>query len=84
MSGFNRFRNVDKPLEDEKNSQLDVFMNIAGFLRPKFTLMENVVDILNFRDLPGVIVDAVTKVASLDLNNRVFLESGKPLVKKWS
>ncbi|XP_073139709.1 DNA (cytosine-5)-methyltransferase CMT3-like [Henckelia pumila] len=48
ISGFNRFRNTDKPLEDSKNRQLLVFMDIVAYLRPKFVLMENVVDIVKF------------------------------------
>ncbi|KZV43016.1 DNA (cytosine-5)-methyltransferase CMT3 [Dorcoceras hygrometricum] len=48
ISGFNRFRNKDKPLEDSKNRQLLVFMDIVAYLRPKFVLMENVVDLVKF------------------------------------
>ncbi|GER45180.1 cytosine-specific methyltransferase, partial [Striga asiatica] len=48
ISGFNRFRNKEAPLEDPKNKQLNVFMDIVDYLRPKFLLMENVVDILKF------------------------------------
>ncbi|GER57395.1 DNA (Cytosine-5)-methyltransferase [Striga asiatica] len=48
ISGFNRFRNTKAPLEDPKNKQLIVFMDIVDYLRPKFVLMENVVDILKF------------------------------------
>ncbi|XP_043691598.1 DNA (cytosine-5)-methyltransferase CMT3-like [Telopea speciosissima] len=48
ISGFNRFRNKDAPLKDTKNHQLVVFMDIVKFLKPKFVLMENVVDILKF------------------------------------
>ncbi|KAK2972840.1 hypothetical protein RJ640_028368 [Escallonia rubra] len=48
ISGYNRFRNVDSPLEDERNHQIVVFMDIINFLRPKYVLMENVVDILRF------------------------------------
>lgn len=48
LSGHNRFRNEDEPLEDEKNKQLLVFMEIVEFLRPRFVLMENVVDMLKF------------------------------------
>ncbi|KAJ3696763.1 hypothetical protein LUZ61_000468 [Rhynchospora tenuis] len=48
ISGFNRFRNGENPLEDEKNRQLVVFMSIVDYLKPKFVLMENVVDILKF------------------------------------
>ncbi|GFP96116.1 DNA (cytosine-5)-methyltransferase 1 [Phtheirospermum japonicum] len=48
ISGFNRFRNTTAPLEDPKNKQLLVFMDIVDYLKPKFVLMENVVDILKF------------------------------------
>ncbi|KAI3878529.1 hypothetical protein MKX03_023979 [Papaver bracteatum] len=48
VSGFNRHRNTANPMEDPKNYQLVVFMNIIEFLKPRFTLMENVVDILKF------------------------------------
>ncbi|MBA0796528.1 hypothetical protein Gohar_007291, partial [Gossypium harknessii] len=46
ISGYNRFRNVDSPLDDERNRQIVVFMDIVEYLKPKFVLMENVVDIL--------------------------------------
>ncbi|KAE8036996.1 hypothetical protein FH972_009624 [Carpinus fangiana] len=48
ISGFNRFRNKDNPLEDEKNKQLEVYMNLVQYLKPKHVLMENVVDIVKF------------------------------------
>ncbi|THG09371.1 hypothetical protein TEA_013787 [Camellia sinensis var. sinensis] len=48
ISGFNRYRNIDAPLDDERNHQIVVFMDIVKFLRPKYVLMENVVDILKF------------------------------------
>ncbi|KAL5550863.1 hypothetical protein UlMin_001039 [Ulmus minor] len=48
ISGYNRFRNVDSPLDDERNHQIVVFMDIVNFLKPKYMLMENVVDILRF------------------------------------
>ncbi|KAL6648516.1 hypothetical protein ACP70R_012740 [Stipagrostis hirtigluma subsp. patula] len=50
ISGFNRFRKHDDPLKDEKNKQMVVFMNIVDYLRPRYVLMENVVDILKFAD----------------------------------
>ncbi|KAK8614294.1 hypothetical protein V6N13_122656 [Hibiscus sabdariffa] len=46
ISGYNRFRNVGSPLDDEKNRQIVVFMDIVEYLKPKFVLMENVVDIM--------------------------------------
>ncbi|KNA23044.1 hypothetical protein SOVF_028590 [Spinacia oleracea] len=48
ISGYNRFRTVDAPLTDERNRQLIVFMDIVEYLKPKFVLMENVLDILKF------------------------------------
>ncbi|XAR60439.1 DNA (cytosine-5-)-methyltransferase [Bertholletia excelsa] len=48
ISGFNRFRNKENPLEDPKNKQLAVFMDIVDYLRPRFVLMENVVDLVKF------------------------------------
>ncbi|XP_062205913.1 DNA (cytosine-5)-methyltransferase 3-like [Phragmites australis] len=50
ISGFNRFRNRDDPLKDEKNKQMVTFMDIVAYLKPKYVLMENVVDILKFAD----------------------------------
>ncbi|XP_020573746.1 DNA (cytosine-5)-methyltransferase CMT2-like [Phalaenopsis equestris] len=48
ISGLNRFRNADAPLDDERNRQIVVFMDTVQFLKPKYVLMENVVDILKF------------------------------------
>ncbi|XP_012066500.1 DNA (cytosine-5)-methyltransferase CMT2 isoform X2 [Jatropha curcas] len=48
ISGYNRYRNVNSPLADERNRQIVVFMDIVQLLKPKFVLMENVVDILKF------------------------------------
>ncbi|KAG5550546.1 hypothetical protein RHGRI_015492 [Rhododendron griersonianum] len=48
ISGFNRFRNKDDPLQDPKNKQLTVFMDFVKYLKPRFVLMENVVDMLKF------------------------------------
>jgi len=50
ISGFNRYRNRDEPLKDEKNKQMVTFMDIVAYLKPKYVLMENVVDILKFAD----------------------------------
>ncbi|KAE8735020.1 DNA (cytosine-5)-methyltransferase CMT3 [Hibiscus syriacus] len=50
ISGFNRFRNKENPLHDEKNKQLQVFMDIVEYLKPKYVLMENVVDIVRFSE----------------------------------
>lgn len=48
ISGYNRFRNTDDPLNDERNQQIVVFFDIVKFLNPKYVLMENVADILRF------------------------------------
>ncbi|CAH9132941.1 unnamed protein product [Cuscuta epithymum] len=48
ISGYNRHRNVNAPLEDERNRQIIIFMDVVEFLRPKYVLMENVIDILRF------------------------------------
>ncbi|KAI3692220.1 hypothetical protein L6452_32031 [Arctium lappa] len=48
ISGYNRFRNTDDPLTDERNQQIVVFFDIVNFLKPKYVLMENVADILRF------------------------------------
>ncbi|XP_060196733.1 DNA (cytosine-5)-methyltransferase CMT3-like isoform X1 [Lycium barbarum] len=48
ISGFNRFRDKQNPLQDPKNKQLEVFMGIVEYLRPRFVLMENVVDLVRF------------------------------------
>nr|GFB52274.1 DNA (cytosine-5)-methyltransferase CMT3-like [Tanacetum cinerariifolium] len=48
ISGFNRFRNKENPLKDEKNKQLVVYMDIVEYLKPRFCIMENVVDIVKF------------------------------------
>ncbi|KAJ7543105.1 hypothetical protein O6H91_09G025200 [Diphasiastrum complanatum] len=47
-SGFNRYRNATAPLDDPRNHQMVVYMDIVNFLKPRFILMENVVDILKF------------------------------------
>lgn len=48
ISGYNRFRNFDSPMDDERNRQIVVFMDIVEFLKPRYVLMENVVDIIKF------------------------------------
>ncbi|GAB2230274.1 hypothetical protein Drorol1_Dr00014533 [Drosera rotundifolia] len=48
ISGYNRHRSVDAPLDDDKNRQIIIFMDIVEFLKPKYVLMENVTDILRF------------------------------------
>ena len=48
ISGFNRFKNSDNPLDNEKKRQMVTYMDIVDHLKPKYVLMENVVDILKF------------------------------------
>lgn len=48
ISGHNRHRNFESPLEDERNYQIVVFMEIISFLKPRYVLMENVGDILRY------------------------------------
>nr|XP_043636001.1 DNA (cytosine-5)-methyltransferase 1-like [Erigeron canadensis] len=72
VSGFNRFRNKDEPLEDEKNQQLVVYMDVVEHLKPKLVLMENVVDILKFSD--GYLGRyALTRLISLNYQARIGL-----------
>ena len=48
ISGFNRFRNKENPLDDNKNKQLIVNANLVQHLKPRYVLMENVVDHVKF------------------------------------
>ena len=48
ISGFNRFRNKENPLDDNKNKQLIVNANLVQHLKPRYVLMENVVDLVKF------------------------------------
>ena len=48
INGYNLYINIDAPLSDDRNHHIVVFMDIVKFLRPKYLLMENVVDILRF------------------------------------
>ncbi|KAK6941277.1 Chromo domain [Dillenia turbinata] len=50
ISGFNRFRDKKNPLGDPKNKQLLVYMDVVEYLKPRFVLMENVVDLVKFSD----------------------------------
>ncbi|KAH9750201.1 DNA methyl transferase2 [Citrus sinensis] len=70
VSGFNRFRNPHAALEDIKNRQLLVFMDIIEYLKPKYVLMENVVDILKFSG--GFLARyAVGRLVSMDYQTRL-------------
>ncbi|CAA0820434.1 DNA (cytosine-5)-methyltransferase CMT2 [Striga hermonthica] len=48
ISGYNRYRNFESPLADERNRQIIVFMDVVEFLKPRYALMENVTDIIRF------------------------------------
>lgn len=70
ISGFNRFRNKDDPLKDPKNHQLVVFMDIVEYLKPRYILMENVVDIAKFAG--GVLVCyAIGRLISMNYQARL-------------
>ncbi|KDO42579.1 hypothetical protein CISIN_1g0039741mg, partial [Citrus sinensis] len=70
VSGFNRFRNPQAALEDIKNRQLLVFMDVIEYLKPKYVLMENVVDILKFSG--GFLARyAVGRLVSMDYQTRL-------------
>ncbi|PIA38263.1 hypothetical protein AQUCO_02800142v1 [Aquilegia coerulea] len=72
ISGFNRFRNKAEPLKDEKNHQVVVFMDIVEFLKPRYVLMENVVDLLKFsKGFLGRY--AIGRLVSLDYQARLGL-----------
>ncbi|CAL5366745.1 unnamed protein product [Camellia sinensis] len=81
MSGFNRYRNLVDPLKDPKNHQLVVFMDIFEFLKPKYVLMENVVDILK---LGGGVLGcyAIGSFGVPQCRMRVFLWGAHPMVAK--
>ncbi|PSS21115.1 DNA (cytosine-5)-methyltransferase [Actinidia chinensis var. chinensis] len=70
MSGYNRFRNISQPLNDPKNHQLVVFMDIVEFLKPQYILMENVVDIVKMAR--GVLGSyAISRLVSMDYQARM-------------
>nr|XP_043607469.1 DNA (cytosine-5)-methyltransferase 1-like isoform X2 [Erigeron canadensis] len=70
ISGHNRFRNPTDPLNDPKNHQLVVYMDIIDFLKPKFVLMENVCDIVKFAD--GILgYHAVGRLVSMNYQTRL-------------
>ncbi|CAL5369399.1 unnamed protein product [Camellia sinensis] len=81
MSGFNRYRNLVDPLKDPKNHQLVVFMDIFEFLKPKYVLMENVVDILK---LGGGVLGcyAIGSFGVPQCRMRVFLSGAHPMEAK--
>lgn len=57
-------------MEDIKNRQLLVFMDVIEYLKPKYVLMENVVDILKFSG--GFLARyAVGRLVSMDYQTRL-------------
>ena len=48
ISSFNQFRNKENPLDDDKNKQLIVYMNLVQHLKPRYVLIENVFDLVKF------------------------------------
>ncbi|KAL7148972.1 hypothetical protein ABFS83_05G009300 [Erythranthe nasuta] len=69
ISGFNRFR-CPEPLNDKKNRQLVVYMDIVEFLKPRYVLMENVTDILKFKN--GILASyAVARLVSMNYQTRL-------------
>ncbi|KAL3684565.1 hypothetical protein R1sor_002587 [Riccia sorocarpa] len=72
VSGLNRFRCIEQPLACEKNRQVIVYMDIVEFLKPRFLLMENVVDMLLFAD--GIVARyALTRLIRMQYQARVGL-----------
>ncbi|KAM0070213.1 putative DNA (cytosine-5-)-methyltransferase [Helianthus debilis subsp. tardiflorus] len=70
ISGYNRFRNVDDPLNDEKNQQIVVFFDIVKFLNPKYILMENVGDLLRF-DKASLGRYAISRLVHMNYQSRL-------------
>ncbi|KAJ0672052.1 putative DNA (cytosine-5-)-methyltransferase [Helianthus annuus] len=70
ISGYNRFRNVDDPLNDEKNQQIVVFFDIVKFLNPKYVLMENVGDLLRF-DKASLGRYAISRLVHMNYQSRL-------------
>ena len=54
ISGFNQFPNKQNSLDDNKNKQLIVYMNLVQHIKPRYVLTENVVDLVKFANVfPG-------------------------------
>ncbi|CAI6006691.1 unnamed protein product [Closterium sp. NIES-64] len=69
VSGFNRFRNTEDPLACEKNRQLIVFMDLVGWLAPTWVLMENVVDLMKFKE--GILAKyAIARLVAMGYKSR--------------
>ena len=48
ISGLDRFRKKENPLDDENTKQLIVYINLVQHLKPRYVLMENLVDLVKF------------------------------------
>ncbi|XP_024958734.1 DNA (cytosine-5)-methyltransferase CMT2-like [Cynara cardunculus var. scolymus] len=70
ISGYNRFRNTDDPLTDERNQQIIVFFDIVNFLKPKYALMENVADILRY-DKASLGRYAISRLVHMNYQSRL-------------
>nr|XP_043630625.1 DNA (cytosine-5)-methyltransferase CMT2-like [Erigeron canadensis] len=70
ISGYNRFRNTDDPLNDERNQQIVVFFDIVKFLSPKYVLMENVADLLRF-DKASLGRYAISRLVHMNYQSRL-------------
>ncbi|EPS64010.1 cytosine-specific methyltransferase, partial [Genlisea aurea] len=70
ISGYNRFRNVESPLDDERNRQIVVFMDVVDFLKPKYVLMENVVDIIKL-DRASLARYALSRLVGMKYQSRL-------------
>ncbi|ESQ27964.1 hypothetical protein EUTSA_v10018159mg [Eutrema salsugineum] len=94
---YDGIRNKDAPLQDEKNKQLLVYMDMINYLKPNYVLMENVVDLLKFSN--GFLARyAVARLVAMNyqtrlgmmaagsyglpqIRNRVFLWGAQPTEK---
>lgn len=84
VSGLNRHRARGAAvLRDPKNRQMNVFLKVVEFLRPRYCLMENVPDILKHED--GVIAKAaLAALLSLRYQARMgILAAGHYGVPEW-
>ncbi|CAI5523739.1 unnamed protein product [Closterium sp. Naga37s-1] len=64
-----RFRNTEDPLACEKNRQLIVFMDLVGWLAPTWVLMENVVDLMKFKE--GILAKyAIARLVAMGYKSR--------------
>ncbi|OAE32074.1 hypothetical protein AXG93_2278s1540 [Marchantia polymorpha subsp. ruderalis] len=72
VSGKNLHRDTEKPLRCGKNKQVITYMDIVEFLKPRFMIMENVVDILRFGD--GVVGRyALTRLVKMNYQAKLGL-----------